>query len=138
MSTKMKIVGNGFADLAEQLDKITNNIKPAVDEALQKTHSYITPNLDEAMNKHNRTYKTVKSLIKDNGVTWEGFVATVDVGFRIREGGLPSIFLMYGTPRMKKDTKLYNAIKGTATKKYIYELQTKIMNEHISLAKKVL
>ena len=32
MSTKMKIVGNGFADLAEQLDRITNDIKPAVDE----------------------------------------------------------------------------------------------------------
>lgn len=136
MSTKMKIVGNGFADLAEQLDRITNDIKPAVDEALKRTHEFITPNLDEAMNKHNRTHKTVSTLIRENGVTWEGFVATVDVGFRIREGGLPSIFLMYGTPKMKKDIKLYNAIKGAKTKKYIYELQTNVMNKHISLAKK--
>lgn len=136
MSTKMKIVGNGFADLAEQLDRITNDIKPAVDEALKRTHEFITPNLDEAMNKHNRTHKTVGTLIRENGVTWEGFVATVDVGFRIRKGGLPSIFLMYGTPKMKKDTKLYNAIRGAKTKKYIYELQTEVMTRHISLAKK--
>lgn len=136
MSTKMKIVGNGFADLAEKLDKITNDIKPAVDEALKRTHGFITPNLNDAMNKHNRTYKTVSTLIRDDGVTWEGVVATIDVGFRIREGGLPSIFLMYGTPRMKKDTKLYNAIRGAKTKKYIYELQKEIMNKHITLAKK--
>ncbi|MFR3520381.1 MAG: hypothetical protein ACLTT4_18380, partial [Coprobacillus cateniformis] len=81
-------------------------------------------------------HKTVGTLIRENGVTWEGFVATVDVGFRIREGGLPSIFLMYGTPKMKKDTKLYNAIRGAKTKKYIYELQTEAMTRHISLAKK--
>lgn len=136
MSAKMSIVGDGFAELAERLDEITNDIKPAVDEALKRTHAFITPNLDEAMNKHNRTYKTVNSLIKENAVSWETFIATIDVGFRIREGGLASIFLMYGTPRMKKDTKLYNAIRGTKTKKTIYELQNDVMVKHINLAKK--
>lgn len=38
---------------------------------------------------------------------------------------------MYGTPRMKKDTKLYNAIYGTKTQKEIKQIQKEIFEEEI-------
>ena len=40
---------------------------------------------------------------------------------------------MYGTPRIAKDVKLYNAIKGTKTQKEIAELQQKVMSEYVNI-----
>ena len=62
-------------------------------------------------------------------VEWSGTKAFVDVGFDIQNGGLASIFLMYGTPRMKKDTKLYNDIYGKKTRDEIRALQEEIFRK---------
>ena len=74
---------------------------------------------------HRRTGDTEESLKRNADVTWIGTAAEVEVGFDIDNGGLPSVFLMYGTPKMKPDRKLYNAIYGAKTKKEIAELQEK-------------
>lgn len=136
MANKMSITFDGFGEMIEQLEKSNGDVKGAVNEALQETHKMITSNADEAMTPHNKSYKTVRSLIKENGVEWSANIATINVGFDIKHGGLPSIFLMYGTPKMKKDQKLYNAFKGTKTKKDIAELQKEIINKHISIVRR--
>lgn len=136
MANKMSITFDGFDEMIEQLEKSSGNVKGAVNEALQETHKMITTNADDAMTPHNKTFKTKRSIVNGNGIEWVGDVASVDVGFKIRNGGLASIFLMYGTPKMKKDQKLYNAFKGTKTKKDIAELQKEIISKYISIAKK--
>lgn len=136
MSKKMQILFNGFETLAETLDKISNDIKPATSEALKETQKFIAPKLHKAMQPHHRTGKTEKSIIDAAKIEENGNKLSIDVGFRIRQGGMPSIFLMHGTPRMEKDTRLYNALYGVKTRREIKELQTKIMNKYINLAKK--
>lgn len=132
----MQILFDGFEILAETLDNIENDIKPATSEVLKETQKMISPKLHKAMQPHHRTGKTEKSIIDAAKIEEYGNILSVDVGFRIRQGGMPSIFLMYGTPRMKKDTRLYNALRGVKTNKEIKELQTKIMHKYINLAKK--
>ena len=57
---------------------------------------------------------------------------TVDYGFDIQNGGLASIFLMYGTPKMAKDSNLFNAILGTRAKNTIKQAEEKALKEVLS------
>jgi hypothetical protein len=43
---------------------------------------------------------------------------------------------MYGTPRMAKNPKVYNAIKGTKVKNEIAKKQEEIMKKHLELGGK--
>ena len=141
MSTKMKIIFDGFADLAYAIDKAGGDLKAAVYEALVETQSQIQQNVSSAAApyaaKGRKGYATGRmygTIVGDGAVTWEGSVAAVNAGFALGEGsGWHSIFIMYGTPRMAKDTAVYNAIKGTATKKQIERIQQEIMQKHLVL-----
>lgn len=117
----------GFEELMADLDKLGGDLKEVTAEALEKSHAYVTPNIQKAMKKHHRTGRTERSIDDSGRVTWSGNTASVDVGFDISGGGLASVFLMYGTPKMKKDTKLYNSIYGSATRKKLAEIQEEII-----------
>ena len=121
----------GFEEYAERLDKLGGDIKKATEKALQATYDHITPKLERDIKPHRKTGRTERSLNRDAKVKWVGSTAEIEVGFKLDEGGLPSIFLMYGTPRMKKDQQLYNDIFGGKTKKEIAEIQQKIFMEEI-------
>ena len=141
MAVKMKILFEGFKDLAADIDRAGGDVQKAVNEALVKTQQQIQQNLVSAAApysaKGRKGYATGQmygTIIADGAVSWAGSVAEVDVGFRIRQqGGWHSIFVMYGTPRMAKDTAVYNAIKGTSTKAQIAKLQEEIMMKHLKL-----
>lgn len=136
MSNKLYCKFDGFDVLAEQLDEISHDIKPAVTDCLQEAHHVVTTSAQQAIKKHHLTGATEASLVRASKVIWNGNVAESDVGFRIRQGGLPSIFLMYGTPRIKKDQQLYNAFYGKKTRTEIEQKQRDIMIKNISLGKK--
>ena len=120
-----------FEDMLTNLEKVGGDSKRVTEKALIESYNYVTPKLEADMRRHRRTGATVQSIDKTADVKWTGSIAEIKVGFRIGEGGLPSIFLMYGTPRMKPDRKLYNDIYGARTKKEIAELQEKIFVEEI-------
>lgn len=122
---------SGFDEMIAKLDELQGDLKKTTEKALQASHDRITPKLAKDIEKHKRTGDTEKSLDKDAKVTWEGTTAEIKVGFKISQGGLPSIFLMYGTPRMKPDKKLYNDIYGPKTKKEIAEIQREIFATEI-------
>lgn len=124
----------GFEEYAERLDKLGGDLKKVTEEALQATYDHITPKLEKDIKKHRKTGATERSLNRNAKVTWSGSTAEIKVGFKISEGGLPSIFLMYGTPRMAKDQQLYNDVFGTKTKKEVAELQQKIFIRAIKKA----
>lgn len=145
---KMSILFDGFKDLAAAIDRADGDLKSAVNEALADTSDIVKENLIPAAAIYDRkgmkgyaTGKMYRSIIKDTRIDWEGSVGTVKVGFSTNGGGsmagfMHSIFVMYGTPRMAKDSNIYNAIKGTKTRKQIAKSQEEIMQKHLKLAGK--
>ena len=142
---KMSITFKGFEQLAEDIDAIGGDLKNAVDEALTESQKLIQSNLQTAAAEYSRkgggkgytTGKMYQSIIKDPQVEWKGLIAEVGAGFELfARGGWHSIFIMYGTPRMSKDQKVYNAIKGTKTKNEIAKIQEEIMQKHLALGGK--
>lgn len=128
---KLTVNFSAFEEYAEKLDKLGGDIKTAADKSLEESKKLVNKQLHEQMEKHKRTGDTEKAIRDNARVEWSGTLGTVKVGFDIAHGGLPSIFLMYGTPRMQKDQKLYNAVYGAGTKRKIKELQKKIFNDEI-------
>ena len=124
---KVKTLGLDYSEfglLTKQLQELDGDIRKTTEEALKKSQRYVHQNLGREMQKHNRTYTTVRSLVKNPSVIWVGKTrAEIPVGFDISNGGLASIFLMYGTPKMDKDQALYNALFGKKTKEEIANIQ---------------
>lgn len=123
---------DGMEDLIKKFESLDGDLKKATENALKASKQAVTPGIQQAIKKHHLTGDTEKSLDKKIKVEWEGATASVDIGFHVRQGGLPSIFLMYGTPRVKKDTKLYNSIYGPKVKKQIAEIQKEVFQKMIA------
>ena len=128
---KFGIEIEGLDDIINQLDELGADIKEVAEKALKATHEYVTNEVENAIKPHKYTGATEKSIKRKSEIGWNGSVAESHVGFDISKGGLPSIFLMYGTPRMKKDQKLYNAIFGKKTNEKIRQIQEDIFFDAI-------
>lgn len=129
---KIGLQFEGFDELAAQFEQLGGDLRSATENALKASKQAVTPGIDQAINKHRLTGDTERSLDKKIRVEWEGTTASIDIGFHISQGGLPSVFLMYGTPRVKKDTKLYNSIYGSKVKKQIAEVQKEVFQKMIA------
>ena len=127
---KLYMDGEVFGQYAQQLYKLSSMefLKETTEKALMESKAYVTEKLHQDMKKHHRTGRTEASIDDDSGVEWKGTLASVKVGFKISEGGLASIFLMYGTPRMQPDRKLYNDVYGAATRRKIQEIQREVFD----------
>lgn len=142
---KFEIIGEPVIDMLERLDSIGVDLKPAVTEMLEKTQELISNNVLEAAKAYDHKGGGLKGYAKghmyqqidtSSSVEWEGNIATVQAGFKLNsQGGYHSIFIMYGTPKIVKDTKVYNAIRGARTKTRIKDLQKTIMNKYLKLGK---
>lgn len=147
MSNKTRIEFDGFEETISRLNKLNANVKNITEKALKKTHEIITKKAENAITPHNQTHQTEKTLRKEAEIEWEGTLASVKTGFSISEGGLASIFLMYGTQshavsnqygrnlgiaeETKKDAKMYSAFFGSATRKEVTEAQKEIFYNEI-------
>ena len=128
---KLTIDFKGFEEYMEKLDKLGADTKKITDKALQKSYDAVTPEIETAINPHKLTGATEKSLAKNEKVEWEGTTAYIKVGFNISNGGLASIFLMYGTPKITPDRKLYNSVYGTKTKNKVRKIQEEVFHEEL-------
>ena len=128
---RVRLQFDGFQAYAERIDKLNGDLKSIMTEALVESKKLVTPGIKKRMEKHRRTGVTESTINDINEVTWNGSIGEIKIGFDISNDGLPSIFLMYGTPRMKKDTALYNSIYGSKIKKQISELQKEIFEREL-------
>ena len=151
MSRKFGITFKGFSELMENYQKLGGELRKVTEECLKIVPETINPRLEADMSKHNRTGRTVGSIVENPPIEWTGFIGSVNVGFDLKNGGMPSIYLMYGTPRhaprnqygdakrsdakdnpgMKADKKLYNDIYGSAIKREIGQKQEEILKKAI-------
>lgn len=123
--------------LSAKIEKMGGSLEEAVEEALQGTHDLITPKLAQNIARHNVSGDTEKSLDKAPAVTWKNpLVARVNIGFDLTDGGVPSVFLMWGTPKRKAsempvDKALKNAAFGPAVKREVAKLQREAMEAYL-------
>ena len=131
---KLKLEFKGLEEYASKLDKLgkSDALRNTVEKALEESAKLVKEQLQAEMKRHHRTGKTEKSLVEPKKVEWSGTVASVNVGFDLAHGGLPSIFLMYGTPKQAKDQRVYNAVYGSNTKKKIKQVQEEAFKEAIA------
>lgn len=123
--------------LAAKIEKMGGSLEEAVEDALQGTHDLITPKLAQNIARHTVSGDTEKSLDKAPAVTWKNpLVAQVNIGFDLTSGGVPSIFLMWGTPKRKAsempvDKKLKNAAFGPSVKREVAKLQREALEAYL-------
>lgn len=122
-----------FDFYVQKIESLSNKetLRKIADEALKETHKYLTPKIEKEFEKHNKTERTIKSLRKDNDTEWSNDIGSIDVGFNISSGGLASIFIMYGTPRIKPDKQLYNLFYGSKIKKEVFKIQEEIFDREL-------
>lgn len=111
-------------------------MKRGVEGALRASKQYVTPLIEKSMAKlpaggKYSTGDTKKSIDKDMSVEWSGMTGSIKVGFDFSKSGLTSIFLMYGTPRMKPVSGLKNAVYGTKTQKELAAIQEEALQKVI-------
>ena len=129
---------NGWEEYIAKLDELggTQLMKKGVEEALIESKKHVNPLIEQAMTKlpaggKYSTGDTKKSIDKDNKVDWSGMTGEIKVGFDFSKSGTTSIFLMYGTPRMKPVSGLKSAIYGAKTQKEVAEIQEKVLSDVI-------
>jgi len=138
---------NGFKEYAERLDKLDGDLKQITEECLEFIPDMVNPGLISAIDKHERTGKTRKSIIEGQKVEWNGNCGSIQVGLKISNGGLPALFLMYGTkphtpcnqfgrqkgtnPGIDADEEIYDALWGRKINNKIHKKQKEIFEKAI-------
>ena len=137
---KIGLQFNGWEDYLAKLDELggANAMKKGVEEALIESKKHVNPLIEKSMVISNLPAKgkysfgdTKESIDKEMTVEWSGMTGEIKVGFDFSKSGLKSIFLMYGTPKMKPVSGLKSAIYGSKTQKEIADIQEKILSNHI-------
>lgn len=135
---KIGIKVKGFEEYMAKLDEVggSNAMRRGVEGALKASKQYVNPLIEQAMNSlpaggRYSTGATKKSIDKDMTVEWEGMTASIKVGFDFKKSGMTSIFLMYGTPKHKPVTGLYESIYGGKTQREIAKIQGEELNKVI-------
>lgn len=127
-----------FEELADRLENDLNgDVKKVFEDYLARVAEETGKRLHKGMSRktkhktepkmrsHNRTGRTDSAIINKGVQKWSGDFVTMDVGYNLLDGGIASIFLLYGTPKMEPDKFLYNAIFGAWAKR----MQTKLGKE---------
>ena len=121
---------DGWEEYIAKLDELggTQTMKKGVEEALIESKKHVNPLIESSMAKLPAGGKyssgnTKKSIDRDMSVDWRGMTATIKVGFDFSKSGVTSIFLMYGTPKMKPVAGLKNAVYGSKTQKEVATIQ---------------
>jgi HK97 gp10 family phage protein len=112
--------------MLERIKKAGGSIEQAAEKALKESAKPFYDDLQAGIKEHYDTGDTELSLRTTN-VKWEGNVATLKVGFDMNKGGLPALFIEYGTPRQKAKPFIRPAI--TRNKPKARKIQQKVLSD---------
>lgn len=138
---KIGLQFTGWKELVSNIEKTADEaaMKEAVEGSLKATKGIVNSKVKKAMSKSNlpakgkysRVPHVIDSLDQSFDIIWSGYTGSINVGFDIEGKGLVSVFLMYGTPKMKPVNELRDAFYGKKTKKEIREIQKEAINKYI-------
>lgn len=112
----MKLDLSGFKEMLENIQKAGGKIEDAAEKALSESAQPFYEDLKEGIKKHRLTGLTEDSLQNPQNIVWEGNRVSLKVGFNMKTGGLPALFIEYGTPRQKAEPFIQPAIRKNQPK----------------------
>lgn len=116
----------GVSELLKSIEKAGGSVEEAVKKSVDKSLEIVGSDMQGFMIKHKQTgetmssYEQIMASIKGNSVV-------AMVGYDIKNGGLPAIFLDVGTPKQKPYFYRYYAVQNNTKK--IEEIQRATLNE---------
>lgn len=116
----------GMSDLLQKIEKAGGNVDAAVQKAVDNSLAVVGKEMQTFMAGHKQTGDTYESYeqtvakIKNNKVQ-------ANVGYKVKKGGLPAIFLDVGTPKQKPYFYRYHAVENS--REQIAQIQRNTLNE---------
>ncbi|MCI7304107.1 MAG: hypothetical protein SOR93_10995 [Clostridiales Family XIII bacterium] len=131
---KMTLEFEGFDELIQRLNSVGKDTHEIAEKSLRKGFEAVTPGIASAIAPHRDTGQTEGALVRTPHIKWQGTMASVDVGFDIPHGGIASVFLMFGTPKMAPDCNLYNSVYGAKANRLMRQSAEEVLYEAIRRA----
>lgn len=116
----------GVSDLLNKIEAAGGKVDEAVKKAVDNSLEQVGMKMQLFMLGHKESgetyasYEQIMAVIKDNKVS-------AMVGYNVKKGGLPAIFLDVGTPKQKPTFFRYYAVENS--RKQIEEIQRATLNE---------
>ena len=123
----LKLELTGVEELLLSIEKMGGDINQAAEKAILDCAKPFHQELKLAIKKHRRSGLTEATLHEPIKVHWVGNRCSLQVGFNLKAGGLPALFLEYGTPRMKARPFIRPAINRS--RKNMKAIQQKTLSE---------
>ncbi|XCH78851.1 MAG: HK97-gp10 family putative phage morphogenesis protein [Candidatus Dehalobacter alkaniphilus] len=129
-------MGKNYMRLDSKLDDMLidimaagGKIDDAAEKALVESVKPIHDDMKEVIKKHRKTGLTESSLreASSRNVEWDVNRAVIRVGFDVKKGGLPALFLEYGTPKQKAEPFIQPSIERNKAK--TRKIQKRILGE---------
>ena len=115
----------GVSELLNKIEKAKGNVDEAVKEAVKKSLEIVGEDSLKFMEKHQFTGETLASYTLGEPTVKDDVVNGV-VGYDVKKGGLPAIFLDVGTPSMDGYYWKYYAVNNNYEK--IKQIQHETLN----------
>lgn len=119
----LKLDLRGFEAYIDQLRELGEDVADATEKALLGSAEIVNEELHNQMRKHRVTGATEKS-IREAKVTWKGEKASIKVGFNIKKGGEPAIYLEHGRPTQRPMPVLKPAMDAAEKEVKSYQERT--------------
>lgn len=115
----------GVSELLKKIEKVNGDAVPAVAEMAKKSLEIIGKNANQFMQGHKLTGDTLESY--DMHARIDGDTVKGVVGYDVKKGGLPAIFLDVGTPTQKGYFWKYYAVENT--RKQVEQIQQETLKK---------
>lgn len=116
----------GVSDLLKQIEAAGGRVDKACKQAVDKSLKVVGDDMQSFMENHKQTGDTYRSFEQKPAVVENGKISAI-VGYNIKEGGLPAIFLDVGTPKRKGYFYRYYAVNNNTKK--LKEIQHETLND---------